>query len=75
MTHFGRANFIRTQVLRALLPLFFISALSACAPSPDMRRSVPNAFSGSGTAAVGHTPFAPVGNTGRGEWRMIPGAP
>ena len=37
MTHFGRANFIRTQVLRALLPLFFISALSACAPSPDGR--------------------------------------
>ena len=43
--------------------------------APDMRRSVPNAFSGSGTAAVGHMPFAPVGNTGRGEWRMIPGAP
>lgn len=53
MTHFGRANFIRTQVLRALLPLFFIAGLSACAPSPDGRArldlaSQPQIFSNEG---------------------------
>lgn len=36
MTHLGRANVIRTQFLRVLLPLFFISTLSACA-APDGR--------------------------------------
>lgn len=37
MMHFGRTNFIRKHVLRVLLPLFFLSALSACAPVSDGR--------------------------------------